>query len=276
MPTELQNRPVGIFDSGIGGLSVARHIMERLPGENTLYFGDSARVPYGSKSDETVRLYTEQAVRMLEQRRVKLIAIACNSASAVGLEAAQEIATVPVVGVISPGASTAVELTRSGVVGIIGTAATIRSGAYGRAIRALDPEIVVHSRACPLLVGFAEEGMVDHPATRLIVEEYVAPLLQRRIDTLILGCTHYPILREAIASVVGDEVRLVDPGEATAREVEDILMQRGMRNESAGPADHAYVLSDLPHRFIEVGESFLGSSIGAVEKISVESLSEHA
>ena len=276
MPTELQNRPVGIFDSGIGGLSVARHIMERLPGENTLYFGDSARVPYGSKSDETVRLYTEQAVRMLEQRRVKLIAIACNSASAVGLAGAQEIATVPVVGVITPGASTAVELTRNGIVGVIGTAATIRSGAYGRAIRALDPEIVVHSQACPLLVGFAEEGMVDHPATRLIVEEYVAPLLQRGIDTLVLGCTHYPILRGAIASVVGEEVCLVDPGEATAREVEEILLQRGMRNDSAGPADHAYVLSDLPHRFIEVGESFLGSSIGAVEKISVESLSDHA
>ncbi len=276
MPTETRNRPIGIFDSGIGGLSVARHIMHRLPDESTLYFGDSARVPYGSKSDETVRIYTSQAVRMLEQRRVKLIAIACNSASAVALEEARSRSSVPVVGVIAPGASMAVEQTRNGVIGVIGTAATVRSGAYGNAIRSLDPDVIVHAQACPLLVGFAEEGMVDHPATRLIVEEYVAPLLERNVDTLVLGCTHYPILSRAIAAVVGEDVRLVDPGEATAREVERILHQTGLLNTSEHPADRTWVLSDLPHRFIEVGESFLGSTIGSVEKISVESLSEHA
>lgn len=274
MPPENLTRPIGLFDSGIGGLSVARHIMAQLPRESVLYFGDSARVPYGSKSDETVRHYTRQAIRMLERRRVKLIAIACNSASAVALEEAREQASVPVVGVIDPGAAMAVRATRSGTIGIIGTAATVRSGAYGNAIRRLDPEIVVHSRPCPLLVGFAEEGLIDHPATRLIVEEYLTPLLQKGIDTLILGCTHYPILTEMIASVAGEDVVLIDPGEATAGEVAAILRHHAIETDSTGTPMHSYVLSDLPHRFVEVGESFLGSRIESVEKISLEALSE--
>lgn len=265
-------KPIGVFDSGIGGLSVASHLMDRLPDENILYFGDSARVPYGSKSDETVRLYTRQAIAMLQRRGVKLIAIACNSASAVGLDEAIRIARVPVIGVINPGAREAVKSTRNGRIGIIGTAATVRSGAYGRAIRLIDPEIFVASRPCPLLVGFAEEGLTEHEATRLIVRDYLEPLMEQEVDTIVLGCTHYPILRGMIAEVAGSSITLVDPGAATADEIAETLVKCSIENNGAIRSQHRFVLSDLPDRFIEVGEKFLGSPIEVVEKIPLEDL----
>ncbi len=270
----IDQKPIGVFDSGIGGLSVAAHLMKRLPDENLLYFGDSARVPYGSKSDETVRLYTRQAVSMLQRRGVKLITIACNSASAVGLEEAIRIADVPVIGVINPGAREAVETTRNGRVGIIGTAATVRSGAYGRAIRLLDPAIFVASRPCPLLVGFAEEGLTEHEATRLIVRDYLAPLIEQEVDTIVLGCTHYPILHEMLAEVAGKDIRLVDPGAATAQEIAETLAEYSIENRGTIKSQQRFVLSDLPDRFVEVGEKFLGSKIEIVEKIPLEELTD--
>lgn len=266
------SQPIGVFDSGIGGLSIAAHLLERLPNEQLLYFGDSARVPYGSKSPETVQLYTRQAVRMLQARGAKLITIACNSASAVAIQEARRVASVPILGVIRPGAEAAVGATKNGRVGVIGTAATIRSGAYGREISSIDSSVEVYSQPSPLLVGFAEEGLVRHPATRLMVSDYLSPLLSHNVDTIVLGCTHYPILREMISGVAGDRVELVDPGAATALEVESILKSADMIRDTGSKPAHKFILSDLPDRFIEVGERFLGRSIGPVEKIQLEEL----
>ena len=263
--------PILIFDSGVGGLSVAAHVMRLLPGRSILYFGDSARVPYGSKSEETVRSYTRQACHMLGQRGIALIGIACNTASAVALETASSAVSVPVVGVIEPGALAAVSASKSGRIGVIGTRGTVRSGAYGTAIRRASSTARVYSQACPLLVGLAEEGLIDHQATRLIIEEYLDPLLKQNVDTLVLGCTHYPILRKAIASIAGPSIRLVDPGEATAGRIAEIRDEGKTVPESLPPRHH-YILSDLPHRFIEVGESFLGEPITSIEKIPLEEL----
>ena len=269
---EEQNKPIGLFDSGVGGLSVARHIMQVLPDESTIYFGDSARVPYGSKSTDTVRLYTRQAINFLQQNDVKMIIIACNTASAVALEYASSIASVPVVGVIGPGASGGVAGSRSGRIGVIGTQGTVRSEAYQSAITALNPSAEVFAKACPLLVGFAEEGLVDHPATDLIAREYLEPLLEHSIDSLIMGCTHYPILEPALAKVVGADVTLIDPGRETAHHVLNLLTERNMLTTKKGKPSHEFYLSDFPHKFIEIGERFLGSPMTRVEKITLESL----
>ncbi len=268
------NKAIGLFDSGVGGLTVARHVMKVMPGENTVYFGDSARVPYGSKSTDTVRFYTKQAINFLESKNVKLIIIACNTASAVALEYASHLASVPVIGVIEPGASGAVEASRSGRIGVIGTQGTIRSRAYQDAITALKPEAEVFAHPCPLLVGFAEEGLVDHPATHLIAQEYLEDLLAHSIDSLIMGCTHYPILEPTLAAVAGPDVRLIDPGLQTALFVHRILREKNLLNTGEAAVTHEYYLSDFPHKFIEIGERFLGSKMDRVEKISLESLRE--
>lgn len=267
------NQPIAVFDSGIGGLTVVRHLLHRLPDRSILYFGDSARVPYGSKSDETVRSYTRQASRMLAERGVGMMTIACNTASAVALDVAVEEMGVPVIGMIEPGARAAIEATKTGRIGVIGTRGTIRSGAYDAAIRSLDPNARVFPHACPLFVGIAEEGMTDHPVTTLMVEEYLAPLLEQAIDTLVLGCTHYPILSDAIARGAGDEVCLIDPGAAAAELIADTWT---IENRSDFPAHHHYILSDLPDRFIEIGERFLGQAIESVEKIGLEELTGRA
>lgn len=261
-----------MFDSGIGGLTVARRVMEALPCENTIYFGDTARVPYGSKSTETVMFYTKQAVRFLESKGVKMIVIACGTASSVGLEYARTLTELPVLGMIEPGAQAAVERTRTGRIGVIGTEGTIRSEAHRNAITALNVEAQVFTRACPLFVGFAEEGLSHHPATILITREYLAELLLESIDTLIMGCTHYPILEPAIAEVAGEDVALIDPGLTTALHVREILAERDLLNGSTIPPRHEYYLSDFPHKFIEIGERFLGSRMEHVERITLEDL----
>ncbi|MGE3802408.1 MAG: glutamate racemase [Candidatus Kapaibacterium sp.] len=267
-----QNKPIGLFDSGVGGLTVAHHVMQILPLENTIYFGDSARVPYGSKSTETVRFYTKQAINFLERKGVKLIIIACNTASAVALEYASSIASVPVIGVIEPGARGAVEASTSGRIGVIGTQGTVRSEAYQNAITALNPSAEVFAQPCPLLVGFAEEGLIDHPATELIAREYLQGLLEHSIDSLIMGCTHYPILKPTLSLVAGPSVRLIDPGFETAKHVQSILEQQNLLKRDSSPSSHEYYLSDFPHKFVEIGERFLGSEMNRVEKISLESL----
>ncbi len=267
------NRPIGLFDSGIGGLSVARHVMELMPNENTIYFGDTARVPYGSKSPRTVVGYARQAAAFLETLGVKMIIVACNTASAHALSELTEHARVPVLGVIEPGADAAVASTRRGTIGVIGTEGTVRSDAYGAAVRSRNGSVSVHGRACPMLVGFAEEGLVDHPATRMMCEEYLSPLVTRGIDTLIMGCTHYPILAPTIASVVGPGVTLVDPGVSTAVEALHILEAMGCRNTSVETPRHDYYLSDLPLKFVEVGERFLGRRFENVHRVALEDLS---
>jgi glutamate racemase len=226
-------RPIGIFDSGIGGLTVLASLQRRLPGERYIYLGDTARLPYGTKSAETVVRYALRAADFLAGHGIKMLVVACNTASAAALPALEQVMTVPVVGVVSPGARVAVALT-SGSVGIIGTESTVASGAYIRAVHALRPEVEVIARACPLFVPLAEEGWWDHPVTREVAQLYLEPFTGGRVDTLILGCTHYPLLRGAIAATVGDRVQLVDSAEAIAGEVAEVVARSGMAAPTAG------------------------------------------
>lgn len=269
-----REQPIGLFDSGIGGLSVARCVMQELPNENTVYFGDSARVPYGSKSTETVRFYSRQALAFLESKDVKLIIVACNTASAVALETMRTYASVPVLGVIEPGAAAAAAATLNGHIGVIGTEGTVRSKAYEKAMLAHNDGLTITSRSCPLFVGFAEEGLSHHPATLIMTREYLADLLADGIDTLIMGCTHYPILEPSIAEVAGPNVRLIDPGFATALSARALLAEQDLLNDSSLVPRHEYYLSDLPHKFVEIGERFLRNRIEHVTKISLEELGE--
>jgi glutamate racemase len=262
----MNEKPIGVFDSGIGGLTVVRAIHRRLPHENIVYFGDTARVPYGPKSPQVVREYAAQDAGFLLSHDVKLIVVACNTVSAVALDVVTKQARVPVVGVIQPGAVEARSATRSKRVGVIGTIATVSSGAYTHALRQLDPSITVVSQACPLFVPLAEEGWVDHAVTHMVAKEYLFPLKLEKIDTLILGCTHYPVLRTAIQAAVDGAVTLIDSGEAAALDVERLLDAEGLRNESPQRANLRFFVSDLPAKFTEVGERFLGEKMGRVHR----------
>ena len=262
----LQTKPIGVFDSGIGGLTVVRALMRQLPHENIIYFGDTARVPYGSKSPQVVREYAAQDTDYLVRHNVKMIVVACNTVSAVALEIVQKHSKVPVVGVIFPGAGAAVKATKKKRVGVIGTLGTISSNAYTNAIRQIDASVTVISQPCPLFVPLAEEGWTDHKATELIAKEYLFPLKLQKIDTVVLGCTHYPILRNVIASVLGDGVELIDSGESTAADVEEVLNAQDMKNPSKEKANVQFFVSDIPHKFTEIGERFLGQKLGRVRR----------
>jgi glutamate racemase len=253
--------PLGVFDSGIGGLTVARALFERLPQESVIYFGDTARVPYGPKSPETVRRYSREILAYLLQREVKAVVVACNTSTAHALDHLRAHAPVPVVGVIDPGARAAVGATASGRIGVIGTAGTIASGAYERAIRALRPDATVVSQACPLFVPLVEEGWFDHAATALIAREYLQPLARAEVDVLVLGCTHYPLLKPLLAEVLGPRVRLIDSAEETANAVCRELETAGMLAPAGGRAAHQFVVSDDEPRFRRVGARFLGETL---------------
>ena len=261
-------RPIGVFDSGIGGLTVVRALSHRLPHENIVYFGDTARVPYGPKSPQVVREYAAQDTDVLLAHDVKMIVIACNTVSAVALDVVQKRARVPVVGVIIPGADAAARTTVKRRVGIIGTVGTVNSDAYPNALRHIDPGIHAFSRACPLFVPLAEEGWIDHKATELIAKEYLFPLTLEKIDTLILGCTHYPILKEVIAKVLHHSVMLIDSGEATAAAVSQLLQESGLKNDSTLKPNLQFYVSDVPSKFTEVGERFLGQKLGKVHRVA--------
>ncbi|HEU4569711.1 MAG TPA: glutamate racemase [Gemmatimonadales bacterium] len=262
--------PIGIFDSGIGGLTVTGALLHALPAESTLYFGDTARVPYGPKSPETVRRYSLEILHWLVGQGVKLVTVACNTSTAHALEALTRESPVPVVGVIEPGARAAVAATRNGRIGVIGTAGTVASGAYTRAIQALRPGATVEARACPLFVPHVEEGWFDHPATELVAREYLAPLRAAGVDTLVLGCTHYPLLKPLLARVMGAEVALIDSAEETARAVARVLAERGLQAPVGGTVTHRFAVSDDPARFQAVGSRFLGERLANVEVVSVE------
>lgn len=262
------SRPIGVFDSGIGGLTVVRALTHHLPHENIIYFGDTARVPYGPKSSQVVREYAAQDTDVLLEHNVKMIVIACNTVSAVALDVVQKRAKVPVIGVIIPGADAAVRASEKKRVGIIGTLGTINSNAYTNAIRQMDPGVQVFAQACPLFVPLAEEGWTDHQATELIAKEYLFPLTLEKIDTLILGCTHYPLLTDIISKVLHNAVRLIDSGEATARAVAFLLDERGLRNASELQPNLQFYVSDVPHKFSEVGERFLGQKLGRVHRVA--------
>ncbi len=262
------SRPIGVFDSGIGGLTVVQALTHHLPNENIVYFGDTARVPYGPKSSQVVREYAAQDTDVLLEHNVKMIVIACNTVSAVALDVVQKRAKVPVVGVIIPGAEAAAGATKKKRVGIIGTIGTVNSNAYVNALRQFDPGIQAFSQACPLFVPLAEEGWTDHKATELIAKEYLFPLTLEKIDTLILGCTHYPLLRNVIGKVLHQTVTLIDSGEATAETVKKLLDDQDMRNASKLKPNLQFNVSDVPHRFAEVGERFLGQKLGRVHRVA--------
>lgn len=260
---------MGVFDSGIGGLTVAHAVMQQLPHESVTYFGDTARVPYGPKSPETVRRYSREIASFLADQGVKTLVVACNTATAHALPALREALAMPVIGVIEPGARAAVEATRNGHVGVIGTAGTIKSGAYERALRAIEPGLRVTARACPLFVPLVEEGWVNREATRLVAEEYLAPLLREEVDTVVLGCTHYPLLKSVIGDVLGATVRLIDSAEETARETSAVLGQQQLAASADAEPRYRFIASDDPLMFLQLGQRFLG---GAIESVEVKTL----
>jgi glutamate racemase len=263
------NLPIGIFDSGVGGLTVLHEVMKHLPQEDLIYFGDTARVPYGIKSAETVSRYAMEISDFLMDQGVKILVVACNTVSAIAIPALTASVPVPVIGVLAPGARAAVKYSESRRVGVIGTESTIGSNAYTTAIHEINAEVRVYTRACPLFVPLAEEGWADHKLTILVVKEYLEDLKETGIDTLVLGCTHYPILKTAIQEVMGDEVKLVDSAQETAREVQRMLASIGkLRERNPHPMRKFYVTDD-PGRFRKVGERFLKSSLTNVEKVSL-------
>jgi glutamate racemase len=261
---------IGVFDSGIGGLTVVAALTKALPDERILYFGDTARVPYGPKSPETVRRYAKEISGWLLGEGVKAVVVACNTATAHALPELQASLPVPVIGVIEPGARAAVENARGDVIGVIGTAGTIASGAYARAIHSLEPSAKVVSQACPLFVPLVEEGWLDHPATRIVAHEYLEPLRAAHVRALVLGCTHYPLLKSLIGEMMGRDVRLVDSAEATAAETARVLEAGGLRAPpAAGDITHRFVATDASSQFLRLGQRFLGSAIERVEQVSV-------
>lgn len=261
-------RPLGIFDSGIGGLTVFREIRKRLPRESLVYLGDTARVPYGAKSEKTVQRYARECAAFLRTKKVKMVVVACNTASAFALEALQGDEEAPVVGVVVPGAKGAVRRTRSRKIGVIGTEGTIRSGAYERAIKKFEPAAEVTSVACPLFVPLVEEGWLEDPATRLIAERYLSALRAKRIDTLILGCTHYPLLKPVLHQVMGETV-LIDSAEETAREVEKILGEKKLAALGGSPPSEEFFVTDSTARFRRVGEIFMGGALSNVTQVEI-------
>ncbi len=264
-------RPVGVFDSGVGGLTVFRALERQLPRERFVYLGDTARVPYGTRSPETIRRYSVQAARFLVGHRVKMIVVACNSASSVALEAIADAAQVPVVGVIDPGARRAVEIARGGPIGVIGTRATIASGAYPTAIERLAPGTRVVSRACPLFVPLVEEGWTEGEVARGIAERYLAPLRDAGVAALVLGCTHYPLLNSIIGEVMGPQVALIDSASAVAAAAQERLTAEKDGDFGTEPSDgHHYYVTDTPEPFQVVAESFLGRPLGRLERVSLE------
>ena len=259
-------QPIGVFDSGIGGLTVVSALRQLLPNERIHYLGDTARVPYGGKSAATVERYSLELTGMLLEEKCKAIVVACNTASALALTALEARLPVPVVGVIRPGAEAAVAATRNRHIGVIGTRATIKSGAYERAIRVLDPEVQVSARPCPLFVPLIEEGWLEGEITDGVVRQYLQPLVDAGIDTLVLGCTHYPLLRDTLAKFLGNAVRLVDSAENCARAVAQLLEKENLR---AGPkpegGELAVGLTDPPDVFLEVARRTLQLEIGEVK-----------
>ncbi len=256
--------PIGVFDSGVGGLTVVRALMERLPFENIVYFGDTARVPYGVKSVETIAHYTTQIAEFLLGKQVKLLIVACNTMAAVASQVVQDLSPVPVLDVIDAGAVGAVAATRSRRVGVIVTPTTINSNAYARAIHQYQPEIRIFSQPCPLFVPLVEEGWLEHQVTRLTAQEYLRPVLAEQIDTLVLGCTHYPLLKPLLQDVAGPGVALVDSAEAMAERTAALLAEMGLANPRRTPPEYHFHVTDVPLRFQTIGERFLGRSLANV------------
>ncbi len=264
-----KSNPIAIFDSGLGGLTVAKEIQKVLPNESIIYYGDTARVPYGSKSKDTIIKFTREAVNFLQSHNAKCIVIACNTASALALPVVKNEFDVPMIGVINPGAKAAAEKTSSGKVGVIATTATINSDAYTNAIREINNKITVYSQPCPLFVPLVEEGWGDKPAAKLIIQEYLTPLKIANIDTLVLGCTHYPLLIKQIQDFVSENVSLVVSATTCAKDLKILLEEKNILSDNNN-AESTFFVTDMAARFSELGAKFLGKSLNAIKVVGKE------
>jgi len=262
-------KAIGIFDSGVGGLTVLKELVAKLPREHTIYLGDTARVPYGIRSPETVTRYSFENTQFLLAQEIKMLVVACNTASAISLGAVKKEFPLPVIGVLEPGARAAVAVTRARKVGIIGTEATVASGAYEKAIRMLAPDIQVFSYACPLFVPLVEEGWFDNDVAELAARRYLEPLRTSGIDTLVLGCTHYPLLKKVIGRVIGENITLIDSATETAKEVADVLGKLHWERPDREDVIRRYYVTDSPVRFEKIGKLFLGDARLTAEQVRV-------
>lgn len=271
----MNSLPIGIFDSGVGGLTVLKAVRQRLPRERVIYLGDTARVPYGTKSRGTIERYAIEDAAFLIEKGVKMIVVACNTASAMARETLRRDFNIPFLTVLGPGARAAARMTRTGRIGVIATEATIGSGAYERAIREAcqgvgsGKEVEIFSRACPLFVPLVEEGETDSQVARLVAEQYLAPLRKREIDTLVLGCTHYPLLKSVIGETMGESVRLIDSAEAVAEETAQLLEQGGRLATSEEPNEGRFYVTDAAERFHRIAERILGAPLEHLEAVEV-------
>lgn len=273
--TELLRKeaPIGVFDSGVGGLTVAREIMRQIPNERIIYFGDTARVPYGSKSKETVTRFSEQIVRFLRTFRVKTIVVACNTASAYALDALEKEIDIPIIGVLKPGAKAAMEATNNGRIGVIATEATIGSGMYYQYIKELNEKVTIYGKACPLFVPLIEEGLWEDPVTDEIARRYLTELIDIDIDTLILGCTHYPLIRSTLGRIAGGKVTLVNPAYETAKELKELLGQMNLLNEEEpglGSNRYQFYVSDKAEKFVRFANSIIKYGILSAKTVNIE------
>lgn len=264
------NAPVGIFDSGVGGLTVAREIARQIPNESFVYFGDTARVPYGSKSKETIIRYSRQIVRFLQTKKVKAIVVACNTASAFALDTIEKELDIPAIGVVKPGAKSAVENTTNKRIGIIGTEGTINSELYTQYIHSIDPEVTVFGKACPLFVPLVEEGMLHDPVTDEITRRYLDEMKEKDIDSLILGCTHYPLLRSTIRKIMGEGVNLVNPAYETAISLKKMLKENGISAENSAKPHYEFYVSDAAEKFRTFANSIMPFEIDETNRINIE------
>ena len=264
--------PVGVFDSGVGGLTVAREIMRQLPNENLVYFGDTARVPYGSKSRDNIIRYSRQIIHFLKTKGVKAIVIACNTASALALDVVREESDIPIIGVVEPGARAALQITQTKKIGVIGTEATVQCAMYGKIIKGFDPTVSVIGKACPLFVPLVEEGFAKHKVTEEIIDYYLASMKESDIDSLILGCTHYPLLRSRIRAYLGDKIQLVNPAYETAMDLKYILKESGMENagKEGEHATYSFYVSDAADKFKQFANSILPYDIETTQQINIE------
>jgi glutamate racemase len=264
-----RSKPVGIFDSGLGGLTVVKEILKILPNEDIIYFGDTGRTPYGPRSKDIIIEFSRQDTNFLLEQNVKIIVVACNTASAQALDEIRNDYDLEMIGVIEPGAVSALKSTKNGKIGIIGTAGTISSDAYARTINKLNPDIKVFSLACPLFVPLVEEGYIEKEATRLIAEDYLAPFSTNGIDTLILGCTHYPLLKDVIRKVLDNDIVLIDSAEETAQVVYKKLLEMDLMREKTSAVSHKFYVSDFPERFNQVARHFMGEAIRNVIRVDI-------
>lgn len=272
-PADMRHAPIGVFDSGVGGLTVVREIMRQIPNESICYFGDTARVPYGSKSKETVSRFSRQIVRFLRTHQVKTIVVACNTASAYALDELERETDIPMIGVVKPGAKVAANVTRNGKIGVIATEATIRSQIYTQYIKELSSSATIYGKACPLFVPLVEEGLWQDPVTDEIARRYLSELIDCGIDTMIMGCTHYPLIRSTLGRIIGEEVTLVNPAYETALELKTMLKKRGLLNEEPpklGSNQYQFYVSDGAEKFKQFANSIIKYGILSAKTVNIE------